>query len=217
MRTLNLLKKIGLKKNINSSIYICRQPLRARAFLAIILVMWVIGPAVFAKPHFQIPLYRINGNINSSTSSFDAVGSWRFFAKINSAGGWQGDPWTWEARDWSFDLDCTIDSGDGMVHIRLRNFRYSSVGGWAYWYGKGYGKRDAGPYEFGASGYVNLYVQGELIDDYVYMDASLIRSNLDQPGVFSITIEHPIILALSGGEFTGFVKRFQVIDFQSLK
>ncbi len=191
-----------------------------KALIVLILLFSIIVPLTTAEPSFNTPLYRINGDVRETESGVKVVGSWRFFAKINNEGGWESDDkqHDWWSRDWSFDFDFTIETAQGKrVHYRLRNFHYESVGGWAFWYGKGYGKHSAGPYEFGATGHIDIYSNGQLIEEQVPMHALLVRDSLDEPGHFTFEIDSEEINELTGGEIRGTVTRFQVMDFQVLK
>jgi hypothetical protein len=157
--------------------------------------------------------YRINGTLEQVAGGPSVTGSWRFHAKTNAAGGWNGgDPiFDWPDRIYSFDANFAVaDAGTGTTSYALRNLDWRSWGGWASWVGQGHGKQDAPWYVFGTTGYMDLYRNGQLLSPRVWVDVDLTRDWDDVHGRITIAIyqdgAHMMTIA-------GTVRRFQVIDF----
>jgi len=88
------------------------------------------------------------------------------------------------------------------------------AGSWAYWYGKGHGKRYAGPYVFSVKGYIDIYMDEKLLAKNVHIEVVLTKESGRQ-GIIIITIYHNYFTEIAGDILKGRIHRFQVIDFMS--
>ncbi|MCL5981411.1 MAG: hypothetical protein M1571_02615 [Firmicutes bacterium] len=192
-----------------------RSCLIAICCVLVVSVALLSSPANATNPHRTV-YYRINGTLEHVEGDGRSVtGSWRFHAKTNSAGGWDGEKpiFDWPDRSYSFDANFILaEPGAEKTGYALRNLEWVSWGGWASWVGRGHGKQDAPWYQFGTTGFMDLYRNGRLLSPKVWVEVVLTRDYGDSHGRITIDVysnpgeEHMMTLS-------GMVQRFQAIDF----
>jgi len=196
------------------------RPSTVKALVLILVFMFgsILALGVNAASPHRTVYYRISGDLSQTGGVAEVIGNWRLHVKINASGGWDAreKEFRWYDRVWTFNAEFTMRiPKDVAHHFSLRNLKHCHyLGGWAYWYGKGHGKRYAGPYVFGVKGYIDVFMDGKLLAKNVYIEVVLTKE-AGRQGTVIITLHHSYFTEVAGGTLKGRIHRFQVIDFMS--